>query len=254
MPEPVNFPKSALLHLPINDETDNNVVANGHDLPSLYSGRRQYSSRLTPSTQSLAAKMNQLLALLVFLASAIFRIAEACSSRSTPKPRPPSQSTRPNITFPTFECPREYQNYFCLNGARCFTVKIENNILYNCECADGFTGSRCEFKDLDGSYLPSREKVNIETASIAGGVTLAVVLAVIIIIACYARRRKKNKKHEEVYRPFGAPKPAYTLQNLPSTRSHDSDLEAGDSSNKSCLPNPSADLPATSSRNRMGAP
>uniref|UniRef100_T1JFD2 Uncharacterized protein n=1 Tax=Strigamia maritima TaxID=126957 RepID=T1JFD2_STRMM len=57
----------------------------------------------------------------------------ACSSRSTPKPRPPSQSTRPNITFPTFECPKEYQTHYCLNNARCFTVKIENSVLYNCE-------------------------------------------------------------------------------------------------------------------------
>ena len=35
--------------------------------------------------------------------------AAACSSRSTPKPRPPSQSAiRPNITFQTYACPPAY--------------------------------------------------------------------------------------------------------------------------------------------------
>ena len=42
---------------------------------------------------------------------------------------------------------------YCLNGATCFTVKIADSILYNCECADGYMGQRCEFKDLDGTYL-----------------------------------------------------------------------------------------------------
>ena len=44
-------------------------------------------------------------------------------------------------------------NRYCLNGATCFTVKIADSILYNCECADGYMGQRCEFKDLDGTYL-----------------------------------------------------------------------------------------------------
>lgn len=139
------------------------------------------------------------LATLVLFASAVFRIAEACSSRSTPKPRPPSLSTRPNITFPTYECPKEYQSYYCLNGATCFTVKIEEDVIYNCECADGFTGSRCEFKDLDGTYLPTREKVMIETASIASGVTVAVIFFVIISIAIYVyvRRKQNNPKDRQ---------------------------------------------------------
>ena len=46
-----------------------------------------------------------------------------------------------------------FSSSYCLNGATCFTVKIADSILYNCECADGFMGQRCEFKDLDGSYL-----------------------------------------------------------------------------------------------------
>ena len=60
---------------------------------------------------------------------------DACSARSTPKPRPPSQSPaiRPNITFQTYACPPAYAAWYCLNGATCFTVKIADSILYNCE-------------------------------------------------------------------------------------------------------------------------
>ncbi|MPD02590.1 Protein spitz [Portunus trituberculatus] len=58
---------------------------------------------------------------------------EGCSSRSTPKPRPPSPTMRPNITFQTFACPPAYAAWYCLNGATCFTVKIGESILYNCE-------------------------------------------------------------------------------------------------------------------------
>ncbi len=53
----------------------------------------------------------------------------------------------------TYACPPAYAAWYCLNGATCFTVKIADSILYNCECADGFMGQRCEFKDLEGSYL-----------------------------------------------------------------------------------------------------
>ncbi|ODN06373.1 Protein spitz [Orchesella cincta] len=80
-------------------------------------------------------------------------VTDACSSRSTPKPRPPSPTLRPNITIQTYTCPAEYDAHYCLNGATCFTVKIGESILYNCECAEGYMGQRCEFKDLDGSYL-----------------------------------------------------------------------------------------------------
>ena len=58
---------------------------------------------------------------------------EACSSRSTPKPRPPSPTARPNITFHTYACPPAYAKWYCLNGATCFTVKIGESLLYNCE-------------------------------------------------------------------------------------------------------------------------
>lgn len=133
--------------------------------------------------------------LLLFLlsASTVFRIAESCSSRSTPKPRPTSATMRPNITFQTYACPEAYAKWYCLNGATCFAVKIRDSILYNCECADGYMGQRCEFKDLDGSYLPSREKVMIERASIAGGVTIAVLLVVLISLTFYIHMRRRRK-------------------------------------------------------------
>eukprot|EP00096_Caligus_rogercresseyi_P004231 TRINITY_DN1841_c1_g1_i1.p1 TRINITY_DN1841_c1_g1~~TRINITY_DN1841_c1_g1_i1.p1 ORF type:complete len:335 (+),score=128.93 TRINITY_DN1841_c1_g1_i1:222-1226(+) len=86
--------------------------------------------------------------------------ASSCSSRSTPKPRSPIHSAiRPDITFQTYACPPAYAAWYCLNGATCFAVKIAESILYNCECADGYMGQRCEFKDPDGSYLPARKKL-----------------------------------------------------------------------------------------------
>ncbi|XP_054709832.1 pro-epidermal growth factor-like [Uloborus diversus] len=150
--------------------------------------------------------------LLVLYASVIFRIAGACSSRSTPRPRPPPQPTmRPNITFQTYACSDAYAKWYCLNGATCFSVKIGESILYNCECADGFVGQRCEYKDLEGSYLASRQQVMIETASIAGGVTLLIIILVIISVAVYVHYKKKRKEQmhpvtpvSHAYQPFSA--------------------------------------------------
>lgn len=124
----------------------------------------------------------------------LFGIADACSSRSTPKPRPPTPTPRPNITFHMYTCPPDYAEWYCLNGATCFTVKIAESLLYNCLCANGYIGQRCEFKDLDGSYLPSRQRVMLETASIAGGATIAVFLVVIICIAAYIHCKRKQKE------------------------------------------------------------
>ncbi|XP_050708941.1 uncharacterized protein LOC126993840 isoform X1 [Eriocheir sinensis] len=136
-----------------------------------------------------------ILTVLLLLVAALARFTEGCSSRSTPKPRPPSPTMRPNITFQTFACPPAYADWYCLNGATCFTVKIEESILYNCECADGYMGQRCEFKDLDGSYLlHTREKVLLETASIAGGATVACVLVFVVLFAVYVFMQKDKDK------------------------------------------------------------
>ncbi|XP_067209096.1 uncharacterized protein [Linepithema humile] len=139
-------------------------------------------------------KIPPYLATLLLLSYTLFGIADACSSRSTPKARPPTTTDRPNITFHMYTCPPDYAEWYCLNGATCFTVKIVDSLLYNCLCANGYIGQRCEFKDLDGSYLPSRQRVMLETASIAGGATIAVFLVVIICIAAYIHCKRKQKE------------------------------------------------------------
>ncbi|XP_012286687.1 uncharacterized protein LOC105703122 isoform X2 [Orussus abietinus] len=148
----------------------------------------------TTSPVPRRCKIPSYLTTLLIISYTILGVADACSSRSTPKPRPPSPTPRPNITFHMYECPPDYAEWYCLNGATCFTVKIVDSLLYNCLCANGYIGQRCEFKDLDGSYLPSRQRVMLETASIAGGATIAVFLVVIICIAAYIHCKRKQKE------------------------------------------------------------
>nr|KAF7434102.1 hypothetical protein H0235_002293 [Vespula pensylvanica] len=139
----------------------------------------------------------------------------ACSSRSTPKPRPPTPTPRPNITFHMYTCPPDYAEWYCLNGATCFTVKIVDSLLYNCFSNNNDSNSSSSsssssnssnnnsssnrddvlmaISDRDASsktwmvpiYVTSRQRVMLETASIAGGATIAVFLVVIICIAAY---------------------------------------------------------------------
>ncbi|VVC25412.1 EGF-like, conserved site,EGF-like domain [Cinara cedri] len=119
----------------------------------------------------------------------------ACSSRSTPKPRPLQPTVRPNVTFHTYPCPSVYAKWYCLNDATCFAIKIGESLLYNCECTDGFMGQRCEFKNLDGSYTTARRQVMLESASIASGVTVAVLLVFIICTTVYIRSKRANKSN-----------------------------------------------------------
>lgn len=130
----------------------------------------------------------------VLVSYTTFSLTEACSSKSTPKPRPQTPTARPNITFHTYACPPEYATFYCVNGATCFTVKIGEHLLYNCECAEGFIGPRCEFKDLDSSYLLSRNKILLETASIAFGATLAILLVVLVCVVLYIRYHHRQKQ------------------------------------------------------------
>lgn len=82
-------------------------------------------------------------------------------------------------------------------------------------------GPRCEYKDLDGSYLrkslinthtlnaqsnliyfrhtASRPRVMLETASIASGATLALVLVLILCIFFYVRWHQQQK-HDRLAR------------------------------------------------------
>ncbi|KAH9402330.1 hypothetical protein TYRP_016388 [Tyrophagus putrescentiae] len=179
-----------------------------HRRPTPWSSSAKQSSswwsRLLCSGTSMtsSATSSLFVTLLLVLFSTMLHTADSCSSRSTPKPRPPTPTTRPNITFQTYACPEAYAKWYCLNGATCFSVRIGESILYNCECSDGYMGQRCEFKDLDGSYLPSREKILVETAGIAGGVTLAVILVVVFTIYYFTYVRKHRLAQEHCSAPL----------------------------------------------------
>uniref|UniRef100_A0A182NYC4 EGF-like domain-containing protein n=1 Tax=Anopheles dirus TaxID=7168 RepID=A0A182NYC4_9DIPT len=156
---------------------------------SRISGRRRINLQ---KLQELYSRSVYCVAIFLILSSS-FQISDACSSRTTPKPRPPSSTPRPNITFHTYKCPPAYAAWYCLNDATCFTVKIGDSLLYNCECADGYMGPRCEYKDLDGSYLPTRPRVMLETASIASGAIGSLVL-IMIGWCCWCIRRHQQRK------------------------------------------------------------
>ncbi|XP_065338805.1 pro-neuregulin-1, membrane-bound isoform-like [Cloeon dipterum] len=166
--------------------------------PSLSSSTSSSCSSSSSSiSRSTSAHRMRIIPLLtttfVLVAPFLFGVADACSSRATPKPRSPSPTARPNVTFHTYACPPAYAAWYCLNGATCFTVRIGESLLYNCECADGYMGQRCEFKDLDGSYLPSRQKVMLEKASIAGGALVAILLVVVVIFSLFVHRASRRK-------------------------------------------------------------
>ncbi|XP_034110488.1 protein spitz [Drosophila nasuta] len=154
---------------------------------------------------------------LIAASACLLSITAACSSRAITKPRPeapppeaasttvaPSTApdnvialttpSRPNITFPIFRCPPTYAAWYCLNDATCFTVEIHNEVLYNCECALGFMGPRCEYKEIDGTYLPTRNRVMLEKASIVSGATLAVIFMAMCCVVLYLRHEKQAKQ------------------------------------------------------------
>ncbi|KAK3913859.1 Protein spitz [Frankliniella fusca] len=118
---------------------------------------------------------------------------DACSSRSSPRQRISQSTPRPNSTeFDKFhECPPEFNEVFCLNGASCFQIQIyDKSLIYSCSCADGFFGSRCEYKSLEGTY----NTFMIETAGIAGGVAIAVFLSFVVCAALYVHMRKRRQR------------------------------------------------------------
>ncbi|KAL3284630.1 hypothetical protein HHI36_018784 [Cryptolaemus montrouzieri] len=160
-----------------------------HRFLARFSGRRRWRSSYQHKSPPPWINF-----LVLVLASSLLNIVDACSSRTTPKPRPPPPPTpRPNISFPVYQCPPEFAAWYCFNGATCFTVKIGASLLYNCECAEGFMGPRCEYKDLDGSYLPAQRGVMLERASIAGGATVAVILMVILCVVVYLHYKRHTK-------------------------------------------------------------
>lgn len=74
-----------------------------------------------------------ILYLVIYCFFFLFFVTDACSSRSTPKPRPLQPTARPNVTFHTYPCPQVYAKWYCLNDATCFAIKIGESLLYNCE-------------------------------------------------------------------------------------------------------------------------
>ncbi|XP_026755854.1 pro-epidermal growth factor-like [Galleria mellonella] len=135
--------------------------------------------------------------------SAAWALAGACSSSISKRPARPARPQRPqpqpqpqprlNVTFPTFKCEPDYSEYYCLNGGVCFTVVISDSPIYNCECRSGFVGQRCEFKDLDDSYVLTSRHLMMETASIAGGATVAVFLAILVCFGAWVRLHRRAK-------------------------------------------------------------
>ncbi|KAH8318984.1 hypothetical protein KR067_001995 [Drosophila pandora] len=162
-----------------------------------------------------------LLAVVIVNCLAYPRLGEACSSRTVPKPRPsisssmsgtalpPTQApatistttmrtttttARPNITFPTYKCPETFDAWYCLNDAHCFAVKIADLPVYSCECAIGFMGQRCEYKEIDNTYLPKRPRPMLEKASIASGAMCALVFMLFVCLAFYLRFEQRAAK------------------------------------------------------------
>lgn len=66
--------------------------------------------------------------------------------------------------------------------------------MYNCECAYGFMGPRCEYKELDGSYQPKRPRPILEKASIASGATCILLFLLFVCLTLYLRYDQKSLK------------------------------------------------------------
>lgn len=95
-------------------------------------------------------------------------------------------SPRPNISFPTFNCTSPFLESFCLNGGTCFVVRTHlDTESYYCECPDGFWGSRCDFKNLEGSYV-------LETAGITGGASVIVLVTFLVCASIFLYRRSRK--------------------------------------------------------------
>lgn len=126
--------------------------------------------------------------LFIFL---LLSYCDACSSRTPPR-RPPS-TPRPNITEhdALYNCPPQLAELFCLNGAQCVEIRFSHDRkVYSCSCADGFWGTRCEYKMLDGTY----RAYLIETAGIAGGVAIAIFISFIVCMSLYVHMRRRRQR------------------------------------------------------------
>lgn len=131
--------------------------------------------------------------------------ADACSSRPYPKkPLPPDQeyyldaitttttttamTAKPAINVRTNPCKPEYTQWYCMNEGKCFTIVVNGTLTFNCECATGYEGQRCEYKSLDGTYASRlrKEFLNLtnywkRTIGVVGLLVLAISVTLFIV-------------------------------------------------------------------------
>ncbi|XP_026491202.1 pro-epidermal growth factor-like [Nymphalis io] len=178
----------------------------GHVIASRISYKSPSNVKIVHSPRAASVRSQRTMQSLVVwwaVVSAAWALAGACSSSISKRPARPARPQRPppqpqpqprlNVTFPIFKCEPDYSEYYCLNGGKCFTVVISDSPIYNCECQSGYVGPRCEFKDLDDSYMLTSRQLMMETASIAGGATVAVFLAILVCFGAWVRLHRRGK-------------------------------------------------------------
>uniref|UniRef100_A0A8C2HX95 Betacellulin, epidermal growth factor family member n=1 Tax=Cyprinus carpio TaxID=7962 RepID=A0A8C2HX95_CYPCA len=89
------------------------------------------------------------------------------------------------------KCPKEYRHY-CIHGV-CRFVKEQNTP--SCRCEAGYTGTRCEYLDLN-YHVEERRKIII--ACVVAGLVFLILLIIFICVCTHKRykpcRRKKRTK------------------------------------------------------------
>lgn len=91
------------------------------------------------------------------------------------------------------KCPKEFTSY-CVHGECRY---IEEQQSPSCRCQPGYTGSRCEYLDLD--WLIG-EKQHIIIACVIAGLVFLIVLIVFICICSHRRYRlcwRRRRRREE---------------------------------------------------------
>ena len=74
------------------------------------------------------------------------------------------------------ECPEAYSRWYCLNGATCFALKIQDSTLYNCWCTSGYHGLRCDYKYVTHRFHEeNNDKLASSTPSLSSSTTSAEV-------------------------------------------------------------------------------
>lgn len=126
----------------------------------------------------------------VLLSPWLFQISNACSTRPSPKPRPPRPYWRVDETLPKFNCTKDYEELYCLNKGSCFMqMNIHDVPTPYCMCF-GYYGRRCEYLDIEDRHLPTIQRQRIETAAISVAVTLLIMIAFLLSVTVYVYRRR----------------------------------------------------------------